>query len=118
MLADPFGKLLQMHAVLPFFPVPNYFLPGLFLFIVIGLTSLLLLYALFTRPYWPLLSSLFKWNRYYWAWTGMLVTVIFLATWLFLQALLMGFRWPIQYITAADGLMVLFFLLSPVTTQR
>ena len=37
MLLDPSGRLLGMDIILPLLPVPNYILPGLLLFTVMGL---------------------------------------------------------------------------------
>jgi hypothetical protein len=34
-------------------------------------------------------------------------------TMLIVQGLLIGFKWPIQYITAVDGLLIILFVLVP-----
>jgi hypothetical protein len=42
MLTDPTGTSLQVADVLPLLPVPDYILPGIFLFVVMGLIPLVL----------------------------------------------------------------------------
>lgn len=113
MLIDPSGKLLQMGDILQFLPVSNYFLPGLFLVLVMGLLPIFLAYALLTRPHWIWADRMARGCGYYWAWTGTLVLGVILMAWLLVQSLLIGFRWPIQYITAGNGILIILLSLVP-----
>ncbi|MCX6027158.1 MAG: hypothetical protein NTY23_13050 [Chloroflexi bacterium] len=113
MLSDPSGNSLQMAEVLPLLRVPDYLLPGLFLVSVMGALPLLLIYALLARPTWPWLDRLFTWSRHYWAWTTSLGLGLVLGLWLAVQTALIGFRWPIQYITAMNGLLIIALALVP-----
>ncbi|MCQ3935693.1 MAG: hypothetical protein DPW18_01475 [Chloroflexi bacterium] len=110
MLTDPSGRSLQMDSVLPQLLVPNYVLPGLFLLFVMGLAPLFLTFSLLARPKWIPLPILF---RHYWAWTATLALGIVLILWLTLQAFLIGFQWPIQYVTAVNGLLIVLLTLIP-----
>ena len=110
LLADPTGGLLQLTDVLPLLPVSDYILPGLFLLIVMGLAPLILSYGLLARPNWIWAEAL---SGYHWAWLGTLGLGVTLAIWLIVQGLLIGFRWPIQYITAADGLLIIVLASVP-----
>jgi hypothetical protein len=112
LLMDPSGELLGMAEVLPLLPVPNFILPGLFLLVVMGLFPLLLAYALVARPDWARFSSLLRWSKHYWAWTATLVLVVIIALWLIYEGLLIGF-FPITYVTAVLGLLILLFALMP-----
>jgi hypothetical protein len=118
MLADPSGGILQMSDVLPMLPVPDYTLPGLFLLVVMGVFPLLLTYALLTRPVWPWAEPLSRWGGHHWAWTGTLALGAVLAVWLAAQALMIGFRWPIQYVTAGNGLAIVLLALVPEVRRR
>lgn len=113
MLIDPTGNLLQMAEVLPLLRVPDYTLPGLFLLFVMGLLPLLLTYALLARPNWVWADSIFNWSGHYWAWTGTLALGVTLAAWLAVQGVLIGFQWPIQYVTAVNGLLIILLVLMP-----
>jgi len=113
MLLDPSGSSLDMDAVLPMLPVPDYTLPGLFLLLVMGMGSLLLVYGLLARPRWRWAEAVTRWSGYHWAWTGTLALGIILCIWLIVQGLLIGFKWPIQYVTAANGLVIILLTLLP-----
>lgn len=113
MLADPSGGLLQLTGVLPLLPVPDYVLPGLFLLFIMGLLPLLLAYALLVRPTWSWAEAMSRRSRHYWAWTGTLLVGLVLAVWLAVQGLLIGFRSPVQYATAANGLLIILAALMP-----
>ncbi|MCA9933801.1 MAG: hypothetical protein KC415_07760 [Anaerolineales bacterium] len=99
MLTDPSGSSMQMSEILPLLPVSDFILPGLFLLFVMGVGPLVLVYGL--------------WTRRSWAWTGTLVLCVVLALWLIVEGVLIGFKWPIQYVTAVNGLLILVFALLP-----
>ena len=113
MLTDTTGASLQLIEVLPLLPVSNFALPGLFLFIVMGLTPLVLIYGLLARPQWKWTDKILGWSGHHWAWTGTLGLGVTLIIWLMVQAMLIGFKWPIQYITAADGVLIVLLALAP-----
>ena len=113
MLLDPTGGILQMQSVLPYLLVPNYILPGLFLLFVMGLFPLVLIYALLARPHWTRLDALVPQIKHEWAWTATVGLGVLLVGWLVVQGILMGFSWPIQYVTAVNALFILIFALVP-----
>lgn len=113
MLIDPTGGLLQLTEVLPLLPVSDYILPGLFLLFVMGLAPLFLTYALLARPGWAWAKVLSRWSGHHWSWIGTLALGATLAVWLVVQGLLIGFNAAIQYITAADGFLILLLVLTP-----
>lgn len=113
-LVDPTGEMMQMNEVLPLLPVPDYTLPGLFLFTVMGIFPLLLTFGLIRLPAWNRADSLSAWSRHYWAWTGSVGVGIVLVVWLAVQGYLIGFQWPIQYITLANGILIVLVAMIPV----
>jgi hypothetical protein len=113
MLLDPSGGLLQMSDVLTLLHLPNYILPGLFLIFVMGLAPLIMTYGLLARPRWPRIDRWTEWSGHHWSWTGSLIIGVILLFWLGIQGMLIGFRWPIQYVTAVNGLLIILFALIP-----
>jgi hypothetical protein len=113
MLLDPSGKLLQMDKILSLLPVPNFILPGLFLLFIMGVFPSLLIYGLLAHPKWSWLESLFHRTQYNWAWAGTITLCVFLTAWLIVEGVLIGFKWPIQYITAVNGFLILLFVCLP-----
>ena len=113
MLADPAnGGYLQFWELLPLLPVPNLIIPGLFLFVVMGLYPLLLAYALIARPCWGWVDRLFEWSKHHWAWIGTLILVAAIVVWLAYEVWLIGW-FPITIITAILGLLILLFAMLP-----
>jgi hypothetical protein len=53
------------------------------------------------------------WSGHHWSWTGTIGLGIALAIWLIIEALLIGFEWAIQYITAVDGFLIMLLVLIP-----
>ena len=102
MLTDPSGASLQMAEVLPLLPVPDYTLPGLFL-----------TFGLLARPEWKWATSLARWSGHHWSWTGTVALGVALALWLIVEGALIGFEWPIQYVTAVNGILILLLALVP-----
>jgi len=117
MLIDPTGGLLQLTEALPLLPVSDYTLPGLFLLIVMGLAPMVLAYGLGARANWSWAQTLCRWSGHNWAWTGTLGLGVTLAIWLIVQGLLIGFNSPIQYITAANGLLIILLALTPAVRR-
>ena len=113
MLTDPTGNSLQMADVLPLLPVPDYILPGLFLFFVMGLIPLLLTFALVVRPNWPWAEKLVPLKNYYWAWTAAISIGVILTIFLSVQGMLIGFKWPIQYMTATNAALIIILTATP-----
>jgi hypothetical protein len=113
MLADPTqGGYLQFADLLPLLPVSNFVLPGLFLFVGMGLFPLLLIFALIVRPDWNWVEKLFQWSKHYWAWTATLILVLIIAVWLAYEGWLLGW-WPITYATAVMGFFIFLFAMMP-----
>jgi len=113
MLIDPTGKALQVDNILHLLPVPNFILPGLFLIFVMGIFPLFLVFGLTGKPTWAWGRVVSQWTKYYWAWTGAMGIGIVLILWLAVQTILMGFQWPIQYITLVNGLLIVVVALAP-----
>jgi hypothetical protein len=113
MLLDPSGAALGMDVVLPLLPVATFVLPGLFLIVVMGLFPIVLAYGLVARPAWPGADAVARRFGHHWAWCGTLGLGLALGAWLALQAALIGFAWPIQYVTAGNAVAIVGLALVP-----
>ena len=112
MLADPTGNLLGVADIQPLLPVSNFVLPGLFVLIVMGVAPLLIAFGLIACPRWSQIEPLFRWSHHYWAWTSTLGLMAVLALWLIVEGLLIGL-FPITYVTAIVGVLIVLFALTP-----
>lgn len=113
MLSDPTGRAIQMEDILHLLPVPNFILPGLFLFVVMGLLPILLSIGLIREPDWSWANKLSAWSKHYWAWTGTVAVGMTLFVWLAFQGILIGFQWPIQYATLMNGVLIVLTAIIP-----
>ncbi|TVR93320.1 MAG: hypothetical protein EA416_05375 [Trueperaceae bacterium] len=117
MLVDPSGAALGMDVVLPQLPVPSFALPGAFLVTVMGLLPIALAYGLVARPTPRWAAAISRASGHHWAWTGTLALGIVLAAWLALQGWLIGFAWPIQFVTAGNAVAIVVLTLLPVVRR-
>lgn len=113
MLVDPSGSTLQLDTVLSELPVSNFILPGVFLLVIMGLFPIAMTYGLIVQPDWRWANAMSKWSRHYWAWTGTIGIGMILLIWLTVQGVLIGFGWPIQLVTLANGILILLVAVSP-----
>lgn len=118
MLRDPSGASLGMDVVLPRIPVPNYVLPGIFLVVVMGLLPLALAYGLVARPAWRWTTAVARLSGHHWAWTGALALGVVLVLWLAVQAWMIGFAWPIQFVTAGNAIVIVVLASLPAVRGR
>lgn len=117
MLRDPGGGSLGMDVVLPQLPVTDFVWPGVFLLTVMGLAPIALAYGLVARPGWGWAAALSRWSGHHWAWTGTLALGIVLGVWLAVQGWMIGFAWPIQFVTAGNGVAIVALVLLPVVRR-
>ena len=113
MLSDPSGAALGMDTVLPLLPVADFRLPGVFLVVVMGFAPLLSAFGLAVRPRWAWTAAVERLSGHSWAWTAALALGLVLSVWLAVQGTLIGFRWPIQYVTALNAALILALALAP-----
>jgi hypothetical protein len=117
MLRDPGGGSLGMDVVLPQLPVTDLVLPGVFLLTVMGLAPIALAYGLLARPTWGWAAALSRWSGHHWAWTGTLALGLGLGVWLAVQGWMIGFAWPIQFVTAGNGVAIVALAMLPVVRR-
>jgi hypothetical protein len=92
LVVSPSGKLMGMPlSLLQHSPFTTFLIPGLILFLVLGVTPCLIAYALLKKPASPLAERLNLISDMHWAWTFCLYCAFALIFWLqiemmFLQA--------------------------------
>lgn len=102
LVADPSGSLLQMpRSLLEGSPFDDYLIPGLVLFLVLGVFPFIVLYGL--------------WQRLPWAWPAALVVGIALVVWIGVEVLMIGYHAepPLQLVYGLLGVVLLALVLLP-----
>ncbi len=96
LIIDPSGKSLQIPLEwLNGSPFDNYFIPGIVLFFVLGITPLIISFGLIKRKYW--------------SWYGSLFWGFALIIWILVEIIVIGFQAdpPLQLIYGIVGVAIL-----------
>jgi hypothetical protein len=113
LIAAPDGSLLKMEETwLDKLPFPDFLIPGIILFLFLGIFPLVGLTGLFFRKENRILNSINIYNDKFWGWTFSLYTGIISVVWIIVQQLLTAY-FILQPIIAAVGLLVVIFTLMP-----
>jgi hypothetical protein len=114
---SPDGSYLQMPTdVLENSPFPDYLIPGIILFICVGLFPLVVGIGL-AKKQWQGLAFLNPFKNYHWAWTGSLVVSIILLIWIITETALIGYSSALQPIMAAWAVVIMVLTLLPVVKR-
>lgn len=118
LLADPSGQRTGFSiSLLDHTPFHNFLIPGLFLFLALGVFPLGLLYPLLKRPRWAWANALNCYRDKHWAWTYSLYLGITLILWIDVQILFVGYIHVLQTIFAFVGVSIIVLSLLP-SVQR
>jgi hypothetical protein len=107
------GSMLGMQSDwLNHSPFNNYLIPGVLLFLFLGIIPLMTFLGLVKRRKWrfPDLFNIYR-NRY-WAWSFSLYTGIIAITWITIQLILTQYFW-IQPVIIFNGLFIIIITMLP-----
>jgi hypothetical protein len=96
LIADPtWGTLNLPLSFLRNSPFPDYLIPGIILFTVLG--------------FYPLIVTAGLWKRKHWGWLGSLVLGIALLIWIIIEIIIIGYQSnpPLQLIYGILGIVIL-----------
>ena len=114
LLADVTGGILEIpQAWLAGTPFSDYLIPGLFLFVVFGIGSLVVMFALWARPNIGLFNGLTKLTHEHWAWAATFALGVILVLWIVIQYLLLQRFHPLQALMAGLGVVIVALDLLP-----
>ena len=94
-------------------PFNNYLLPGLVLFLLLGLFPGLTGIGLWTRPDWAWAERLNPYAGRHWAWAFAIYLGFILILWIDIQVMLIGYRNFLQTGYALLGAFILLLVLWP-----
>ncbi|NOT35803.1 MAG: hypothetical protein HOP11_00325 [Saprospiraceae bacterium] len=113
MMIKPDGSLLQLNLnFLSKSPFANYFFPGIFLFIFIGLLSFISFSGLVFKFNWKIAERLNIYSNRHWAWAHSLYTGIITIIWIAVQLLVTDYFW-LQPVIIFIAVGILICTLSP-----
>ena len=83
LIISPSGKLFGMPlAMLENSPFSSFLIPGIILFLVLGLVPMLLVFALLKKPDYKWAEQLNFFNDMHWSWSFSIYVAIALITWI------------------------------------
>ncbi len=114
LIIDPSGGLLKMPiSFLNGSPFPNFLIPGIILFLILGIFPFLLFLALIFRPEWKFPDILNIYKEVHWAWTFSLYVGIMLIIWIDFEIIFIREVSALQAIYSFVGVLIVIFALLP-----
>jgi hypothetical protein len=113
----PDGHLMQWTVdQLEGTPFPDYLVPGIILFVFMGIYPVLVGFGLI-KDRWKWTNALNPFKNFRWAWTGALAAGIILLIWIGTETLMLGYISFLQPVMAVWGVLILFLALLPNVRQ-
>jgi hypothetical protein len=111
---SPDGKLLGMSTdLLKGSPFPDYLIPGIILFLFVGVFQSFVAYGLLTRTSWNGPDILNPFKKYHWAWTASWAAGVIMLIWIITESVLLGYVSLLQPIIAIWALVLITLTLLP-----
>lgn len=86
LIIAPDGSLMEMPlSMLNASPFADFMIPGITLFILLGIVPCALTFALLKKPAWALAEQLNCYTDMHWCWTGSIYTAFILIGWIQLE---------------------------------
>ena len=113
----PDGHLIQMpFSHLKNSPFPDFFIPGLLLFLFNGVFLVAVAYSLWKLPAWRWPDSLNPFKKYHWSWAASLAAGAILIVWIIVQIQWIPFG-ALHIIVLAWGVLIILIALLPGVRQ-
>jgi hypothetical protein len=111
---EPSGRLMQWNVdQLRGTPFPDYTIPGLVLFLFLGLFPVFVSIGLMAKPRWKWPDVINPSKRHHWAWAASWAAGIIALTWIAVETLLLGIISFLQPVIAVWGALILVITFLP-----
>lgn len=118
MVIDPSGQSIGIPIyLLEQSPFSNFLIPGLFLFVVLGLFPALTFYGLIKKPKIKCLEKLNLYREYHWAWTFSYYVGILLVLWINSQLIFKIEFDVLHFLYSVLGICIIVFTHLPSTKK-
>lgn len=113
-IIDPSGELIRMPiTLLEPSPFTNYLIPGVILFVILGILPLVIAYGLVTRKDCKIAALLNIFQHMHWAWTFSLYMGFTLIIWISVQMYLINLVETVHLVYIGLGLLIQAVSLLP-----
>ena len=114
MIIDTTGVGLQFpSSMLDNTPFTNYLIPGIILFLLLGIYPLFIIYSLIKRVKWSFLNI----YKEYWGWTHTIYFSITVIVWILIQSAMVQYSY-LQTVVGMIGVVLLVVAMLPTVRRR
>ena len=118
MIIDPSGQQMGLPiALLEQSPFSNFLIPGLFLFIILGVLPALTFYGLIKKPTMKWLEKLNLYKQYHWSWTFSYYLGLILILWINMQLFFIKDWSILHFVYSMLGVLIIVVTLWPTTKK-
>jgi hypothetical protein len=112
---SPQGDLMKMPVdMLEGSPFSSYLIPGIILFLFIGVFSLLTVYGLLKQPGWKWPDWINPARNIHWAWSASWAAGVIMLLWIAVETILLGYVSFLQPLIAVWGLIIIVLTMIPI----
>tara|TARA_R110002167_G_scaffold116792_4_gene292230 strand:- start:299 stop:751 length:453 start_codon:yes stop_codon:yes gene_type:complete len=98
-------------------PFPNYLIPGLFLFLILGLFPIVIVYGLVGKPSWKLAEKFNPYKEVHWSLTFSYYFGLLLILWINMQLLFIQSYSFLQVVISLLGVFIIILTHAPSTLK-
>jgi len=118
LFSAPDGHLMQWStADLEGTPFSNYLVPGLVLFVCVGVFPIFVGYGLLKTPDWKWPDVINPVIKQHWAWTAAWAAGVIMLIWISVETILLGYISFLQPFIAGYGIVVILLTFIPVVRR-
>jgi len=114
LFSAPNGSLIGMPVdYLKGSPFSNFLIPGIILFLFVGVYQIFVGYSLLRRPTWHWPDKMNPCKSYHWVWAASWAAGVILLVWIIVETVLLGYISLLQPIIAVWGVILILLTLLP-----
>lgn len=118
LFAAPEGHLMQWSTDdLAGTPFSNYLIPGIILFLFVGIFPLFVAYGLLKKPSWSWPNIINPMKKMHWAWTASWAAGVIMLIWITVETVLLGYLSFLQPVIAVYGIVIIVLTMLPAVRR-
>lgn len=112
LMLAPDGSIMHMPlSIMQGSPFSSFFIPGLILFLLLGVYPLCIAYGLWEKPAWTWPDAINPFKSMHWSWAGSLAAAVIVILWLSVELIWVGYSFLHTTYYVIAGLIILLTLL-------
>jgi len=118
LFSSPDGALIKLNtSILRGTSFDNFLIPGIILFLFIGIFPILVSYGLWRQPAWHWAEAINICKKYHWPWTAAWATGVIILIWIIVEFALLGYISFLQPLITVWGIAIITLTLLPKIRQ-